>query len=653
MNTHRVFALLMFFTFAGQSFAQTIIVPNSYSYGTRRVGSSNLWILTVQNQGIQTLTIDSITFSTSEFDVDRSMIPLTVPPASSRNLRVWFYPDVPTSFSDTMKLHSNATNLPAAPIALSGQGDNTPIPIGTPFWSHTVPLHPVSNTFRRVKAVRSIGDISGDGKPDVIVCTENYWTMALNGNASVTTDSLWAFNTYISSSSAGSIGTTGDYSYQKALAIASDLNNDGFNDVVIGTGGGNEHVYAISGRTGQMLWTFGTDHPDSFSLGDITGVDVSTDFNNDGIPDVIAAAAATQPGGIGGRRSAYLFNGVNGNLLWQASLPGFTHAVTAIPDINGDNVPDVIGTVGEAAYKATAFSGANGATLWDFVATSGTGGAKEVLVLPISGETPDLILGVYWGPIYRLDGVTGTMVWQRSTNGNSPTRIVRLRDLNNDGIDEIVASLLVGDALCLDGATGNIVWSYPANSGMDIITIPDLNRDGFDEVAVASQNNDVLILRGQNGQLLHQYSFPGSSEQARSVAVMADVDSNGSYELISGSDLSNVVLLSGGLDAGPVSVEDQRNLPTEFSVNQNYPNPFNPSTTIEVKLPAQTDLTVRIFDVLGREVRSFEYTRIPPGVHKIVWDGTNAQGAAVASGVYFYRVQAGKTFAVRRMVMLK
>jgi len=638
---------------ADHSLTQVITVPGSYNFGTRRVGSSNLWILAIQNQGSQPLNVDSITFTTEDFAIDSVPLPLTVPPASSRNVRVWFFPRAPIAFSDTMKLHSNATNLPVAPVGLSGQGDSTPIPLGTPLWMHNVPLHPISNTFRRVKAVRAIGDISGDGKPDVIVCTENYWTMALDGNASVSTDSLWAFNTYISSYSAGSIGTTGDYSYQKALAIASDLNGDGYNDVVIGTGGGNEHVYAISGRSGQMLWTFGTDHPDSFSLGDITGVDASTDFTNDGIPDVVAAAAATQSGGVGGRRSAYLFNGTNGALLWQASLPGFTHAVTAIPDINGDGIADVIGTVGESAYRASAFSGANGATLWNFPVASATGGAKELLVLPIPGQPPDIILGAFWGPIYRLNGATGTMIWERSTNGRDPTRMVRLRDLNNDGIDEIAVSLLVGDALCLDGATGNILWSYPANSGMDITTIPDLNRDGFDEVAVASQNNDVLILRGQNGQLLHQFSFPGGSEQARSVAAIADVDSNGSFELIAGSDLSNVVMLSGGLDAGPVGVGGSVEIPSEFSVSQNYPNPFNPTTTIEIRLPTQTDLKIQIFDILGREIRSFEYIRVPPGVHTIIWDGTNARGVPVASGVYFYRVRTNEQSAIRRMLVMK
>jgi hypothetical protein len=338
--------------------------------------------------------------------------------------------------------------------------------------------------------------------------------------------------------------------------------------------------------------------------------------------------------------------------MWQAQAPGFTHAVAAIPDITGDGIPDVIGTVGEAVYKASAFSGANGAILWDYAFTSTMGGGKEVLVLPIPGQTPDVIVGAFWGPIVRLDAESGTMVWQRTTRSKDPTRLARLRDINNDGVDEVVTSLLVGNAMCLDGATGDSLWAYPANSGMDITTCPDLNRDGYDEVVVASQNADVLILRGNNGQLLFQYPLSGS-EQARSVSVMADIDGNGSPEILAGSDLSRVVLLSGGLEAGPVSVSENEGLQQRFELLQNFPNPFNPSTTIQLALSLQSDFDITIYDVLGREVRSYSFEHIPAGVHKIAWDGRNSQGAQVASGVYLYRVRSGEITLTKRMLLLK
>jgi outer membrane protein assembly factor BamB len=363
-----------------------LAAPASHAFGPRRIGSSNLWRMTLQNQGGGQVQITGLAPGNPVFSMDSVALPILLDSLEKVTLRIWFRPATGAAVADSLMITSTASNGPLTAVGLQGSGDATPLLLAQPFWEYIVPPHPVSNTSKLVKGVRMMNDITGDGKPEVIICSENYWTMALNGNASGGTDSLWAFNTYISNSSAGSIGSTGDFSYQKALQIASDLNGDGYNDVVIGTGGGNEHVYAINGRTGRMLWTFGTDHPDSFSMGDITAVDVARDFNGDGVPEVAAASAATETGGVGGRQSAYLFNGANGALLWQAPLPGFTHGIVSIADVNGDGVPDVAGAVGQPSYRMTAFSGATGATIWNFNVPSSTGGAKEVMEWPSMAE---------------------------------------------------------------------------------------------------------------------------------------------------------------------------------------------------------------------------------------------------------------------------
>jgi len=627
-------------------------VPTGYNFASRRVGSTNSWRMNIQNQGGGQLSISSMTLSAPAFYLDSLSFPVIVDSSSSKWFRVWFNPTSGVSYLDTLKITSNAANGPVTNVVLQGVGNAAPIPIGQPLWEFTVPNHPISNTFRLVKGVRAIGDVTGDGMPDVIVSTENYWTMAVNGNASVTNDSLWAFTTYISNSSAGSIGSTGSYSHQKALAIASDLNGDGYNDVVIGTGGGNEHVYALNGKTGQMLWTFGTDHPDSFGLGDFDGVDASTDFNNDGVPDVLAAAGATQSGGIGGRRTIFLFNGTNGNILWLSPLLGFTHAVTAIPDITGDGVPDAIGTVGEPTYKASAFSGANGSIIWDFAVPSASGGGKEVIVLPLTGQTHDVILGAFWGPVYRLDGETGTQVWSYTTgSGGGVMQLARLRDVTGDGVDEVLVALLGGGARCLNGANGQVVWSISTGNTMGIATLQDLNQDGYDEAVVAAQSQGAIIVRGQDGVQLGFYTF--GSNQNREVAAVPDMDGNYSVEVVVGSQQGNVALFSGGVDAGPVSVGESGMIPEVFSISQNYPNPFNPLTTIGINLPFQADLRLTIHDILGREIRAFEFERMAAGVHQVAWDGTDMRGFLVSSGVYFYRATIEGRSITKRMLFLK
>jgi hypothetical protein len=168
------------------------------------------------------------------------------------------------------------------------------------------------------------------------------------------------------------------------------------------------------------------------------------------------------------------------------------------------------------------------------------------------------------------------------------------------------------------------------------------------------QPGKILVVNGTNGNTLFEYVFGTSiAQRGDRVAKLSSIDGNSSTEFVGGNREGRVICFSGGLNSGVGVEPTPRGLPTEFSVSQNFPNPFNPTTTIEVNLPVQGDLTLKIFDLLGREVRSFEYEKATPGVHKIVWDGTNQRRMPVASGVYFYYARVGEKVAVRRMLMLK
>ena len=100
----------------------------------------------------------------------------------------------------------------------------------------------------------------------------------------------------------------------------------------------------------------------------------------------------------------------------------------------------------------------------------------------------------------------------------------------------------------------------------------------------------------------------------------------------------------------------ETSLPQAFELFQNSPNPFNPSTTITYSVPSTdgavpVDLTV--YDVRGREVVKLVSAIQEPGTYRVVWDGRNAQGQRVNSGVYFYRLRAGKFNQTRKMIILK
>ncbi len=98
---------------------------------------------------------------------------------------------------------------------------------------------------------------------------------------------------------------------------------------------------------------------------------------------------------------------------------------------------------------------------------------------------------------------------------------------------------------------------------------------------------------------------------------------------------------------------DEALLPSKYELRQNSPNPFNPTTNVRFRIPSRRLVELKIYDVLGREVKTLVREQKPAGSYTVQWDGTNDAGHPVASGVYLYRLKAGEYTAVRRMLMLK
>ena len=100
-------------------------------------------------------------------------------------------------------------------------------------------------------------------------------------------------------------------------------------------------------------------------------------------------------------------------------------------------------------------------------------------------------------------------------------------------------------------------------------------------------------------------------------------------------------------------VETAQALPKVVALHQNYPNPFNPSTEIRFDVPTARDVQLRIYNQLGQTVRTLVDQRMKAGAHALQWDGADEMGQAVASGVYFYNLEAGDFSQIRKMTLLK
>ncbi len=97
---------------------------------------------------------------------------------------------------------------------------------------------------------------------------------------------------------------------------------------------------------------------------------------------------------------------------------------------------------------------------------------------------------------------------------------------------------------------------------------------------------------------------------------------------------------------------EESEIPSEYALYQNYPNPFNPTTTIKFALPIQSKVELKIFDILGQEVKSLINDYLNSGNYTIEWDSRNNNGEKVSSGIYIYRISAGNFFQAKKMILL-
>ncbi|MBD3348785.1 MAG: T9SS type A sorting domain-containing protein, partial [Candidatus Eisenbacteria bacterium] len=136
------------------------------------------------------------------------------------------------------------------------------------------------------------------------------------------------------------------------------------------------------------------------------------------------------------------------------------------------------------------------------------------------------------------------------------------------------------------------------------------------------------------------------------VAVLTFRALGGTYELafedavLRGAENEDLAAELGDLESKP-------EIPRVFRLVQNSPNPFNPVTSIAYHVPQKSEVSIRVYDVTGRLVRTLVDGMEAPGVHEAVWDGRSDRGESVGSGVYFCVMEAAGFHDSRKMTLLK
>lgn len=612
--------------------------PAEINYSQRRRNSLSGGYLNLTNRGSQVLSVNSVTFNSQRFRLDTVGLtfPVVIDTQKTMQFRIWFNPNSVTTFSDTVKFNSNALNNPQLKIYLTGAGVDNPVVLGDIMWQGVIPDNPNTTSDNpKVVSMKEISDVNSDGINDIIISTDNYWTICYNGNSSVTDDILWKFNTRRSSNVSGSVV------FEDGMHLMDDINGDGVKDVAVGTGGNNELVWALSGRTGALLWTYGDSS--IISDGDVNGLNITKDFNGDGKKDVMIAASGEGEGN--GRHSVICVNAVNGSVLFSAIQNAeFTHSTAPTTTGGAIDFSNNGGPYGINGFNNT------GSQIWTYPIASTAWNLKEIPDINSDGQSDLAAFIGFGGTITTLSGVSGSMIWNVNLGASVDGNIRLMQDIRGDGYPDIVSSGVQG-VTRVDSRTGTQIWNnfLDVNYVHGVDELNDITGDGINDIVCGTQNSNLYVLNGDSGTVVFSYNFGSiTTNTVEQVSHLKSIDGNVSNEFIGASRTGRVICFSGG-PLGTVGITNvSQNIPGKYSLGQNYPNPFNPVTKIKFDIPKQSKVKITVYDALGKEVQVLVNKDISAGSYETEFSGYN-----YSSGAYFYKLESENFTDVKRMILLK
>ncbi len=514
------------------------VLNGSHDYGDVRINATKRWYLEIFNNGDQLLEVTNISIDDLHFFLDENIsFPIYIGILETIQLGVWFQPDQASLFEGIAEVNHNDVTQGNIFVNLSGEGIDEEYPMGSVLWNYTI-----NTSFdNSIKAITPILDISGDGVQDVIVCSEDDFIRCFNGNASGTTDVLWE-------------NEIGSVYNQNDLCTIEDINNDGYEDIVVGLVGGVRAVKVFSGYTGELIWIYDTH---TYGGGGwVYQVWAGFDYNSDGINDVLAATG--NDGNNTGPKRVFCLNGQTGNVLWEVYTDGPKFSVIGVDDYTGDGIPDVItgaSNLNETQGKVYGINGLTGLIIFEYTTSGSSVWALEQLD-DINGDgIKEVIAGDFAGNYYLINPVTGNPISMGSVGTSLLLRFERLEDVNNDGHADIAVAHSGSNAVAINGFNGQNIWlTSLSDKCWNIDKINDVNGDGINDMVAGTlySSNYCYFIDGVNGNVLYSVNY---GEAIDGICSIPDITGDGSWEMVAGGRNGKLTCYSGGLNSGIVSAD--------------------------------------------------------------------------------------------------
>jgi len=391
-----------------------------------------------------------------------------------------------------------------------------------------------------------------------------------------------------------------DNGFHAASSVLSiDLDGDQDNDILGSAWMDNEIAWWRNDGGNPILWTKNIISESFAGVEEI----YAGDIDNDNDVDVLGAA-------MNGNQIALWYNNgdvpitwtkqiIDGNINWARSVYAF--------DVNGDSLLDILG----ASYTGNSISVwyNNGDSTWtkqdidnNFL------GAHKVVACDLDDDKDTDIIGAAH--------IGDQIVWWRNDGGNPIQWSKQIIEDNFDGAISVYACDMDGDEIA------------------DIL--------GTTEVS----GHVALWLNISGSNISWQKQVLSNSFAGAWGVYAEDIDSDGDIDVLGAASIAGDI--SWWENDGVLDVNTDLSLPTGFRLLQNYPNPFNYNTIIKYSAPGSGMISLKVYDVLGRELYTLVEEEKPAGDHEVDF---NASG--LTSGVYYYQMKSGIFFETKKMLLLK
>jgi FG-GAP-like repeat len=422
--------------------------------------------------------------------------------------------------------------------------------------------------------------------------------------------------------------------------VIEDIDLDNDNDVFIANYIGTSRLWLNDGNGHFTLSTFSSITTEVHDVG-------IADLNGDNWPDIFvvnhhAANKIYFNNGLGG------FSDSGQNIGPTSDSPD----TIQLEDVDGDNDLDALIYNTDAPNRIWLNNGLGIFTMTNI--DYGGSDANGMKLADFNGDaSPDLLI------CFRTQQ---NQIWMNDGNGNfanseqelgGDVNDTAIKDIDGDGDNDI---LLAGNIISVwlnQSNSGTFTESFNIAEGALKCKLFDADLDGdFDMVTAHIESGNVLWLNDGNGNYT---SFGEIFGNSRVLSVECkDLDGDNDNDVVFGQlegTGGNSVYFN---ESTIVGVDKENSLVSvNYKLYNNYPNPFNPNTIIEYSLIKSSDVIMKVYDSLGRNVRTLVNKYLPSGNHKILWNGKDDFNRSVSSGVYYYQLTANSYTKTKGMILLE